>query len=221
MDRGSNACPYVHMSGSRDSKWCLDYLPRLLPSLVPHMTPSVNLITSLRAPALCSQCDNRYCQYTPQKPLQSIDLAQRCHSVASQLQCTVSLKICRVLWGKVSLDRLWEKWVVLVHTLPSLWTQRKIAPKSCFPHQKDTMYTTHQQNEDTHDLIRDTRDKNIRDIFKANSREYGFARKALKEYAADPFSEPLPSYWLFITVNRQTWLELTEVPLSSLNSCRF
>lgn len=64
------------------------------------MSPSVSLITSPGAAALCSLCDNHDFVNTPQKPLQSIDLAQKCHSfVASRLQYTGSLKTCRVLSG--------------------------------------------------------------------------------------------------------------------------
>lgn len=96
------------------------------------MSPSVSLITSLGAAALCSLCDNRDFVNIPQKPLQSVDLSQKCHScVASWLQYTGSLKTCRVLsggWGQ-SLFRCSKELelVVLVDTSPSLGTQEKIS----------------------------------------------------------------------------------------------
>lgn len=80
------------------------------------MSPSVSLITSLGAAAIRSLCDNHDFVSIPQKPLQSVDLSQKCHSgVASWLQYTGSVKTCGGLSGDgggVSLDvvRSWSWW---------------------------------------------------------------------------------------------------------------
>lgn len=60
--------------------------------------------------------------------------------------------------------------------LASCSTWEKITSK--YPHLRDTIHTTHLYIEwlsgDQPNLNRDSRDKNIRDTFKADSREYDF-----------------------------------------------
>lgn len=96
--------------------------------------------------------------------------------------------------GVVYLDR-----VVSVDTLPSLGTQKKIALKY---HLREAAHTSHLQDFYLYPKMavqvpmlpdQDTY-KKIRDAFKANSREFDFARKVLKGYASDPFSKPFSSY---------------------------
>lgn len=104
MNKCNNTGPYVLMSGRRDSTWFLDYLSGLLlPFIVWCVSPSVNLITSVRAAVLSSLYDNCYFVNIPEKTQQSIDVPQKCHcQVASWLRYTSSLQVYRVLWRKSS-----------------------------------------------------------------------------------------------------------------------
>lgn len=102
MNKCNNTGPYVLMSGRRDSTWFLDYLSGLLlPFIVWCVSPSVNLITSVRAAVLSSLYDNCYFVNIPEKTQQSIDVPQKCHcQVASWLWYTSSLQVYRVLGRK-------------------------------------------------------------------------------------------------------------------------
>lgn len=204
----------------------LDYLSGLLlPFIVWCVSPSVNLITSVRAAVLSSLYDNCYFVNIPEKTQQSIDVPQKCHcQVASWLRYTSSLQVYRVLWRKSSFTCVARETGCFKRFLAFSWHAQSIFSKCS--QLRDVYYISpgllapiRIAIKCIHCLTSDTY-KRAEKLSKASGRD--FDRKRLEGIMLIyPFSKPFSSYWLFITVNRETWLNLTVIPLSSLNSCRF